>query len=133
MKGCRNMVDTRKLRAAAFILSLLLFVSAIGLFLLDRKRRCLGVEILSDREASWLQEYAYQDYSRYFLYNGQRAAVDSETSTIYIAQNITPETKMEDMLGNLRFSGSRQKIAFAPDEAFENPLVQIHHGMDLYG
>ena len=128
------MVDTRKLRAAAFILSLLLFVSAIGLFLLDRKRRCLGVEILSDREASWLQEYAYQDYSRYFLYNGQRAAVDSETSTIYIPQDITPETKMEDMLGNLRFSGSRQKIAFAPDEAFENlaEAVADNHSFTLY-
>ena len=128
------MLDSRKLRKLAFFLSLLLLVTAMALFMLDKKQRCLEVEILSGQEDAWLQEYVYKDYSNYLLYNGQRAPVDVQTSTIYIAQDIGPDTKAEDLLGSLKISSSRHRLAFAPDEAFRNlaQAVSDNHCFRLY-
>ena len=134
MKGWTKMVDTRKRRMAVFLFFLLLFAAAMVLSMLDKTQRCLEVEILSPQEASQLRDYEYQDYSSCLLYNGQRAPVDVQTSTIYIAQDIGPETRVEDMLGSLQLSSSRYRLAFAPDEAFENLIgaVADNHGFLLY-
>ena len=104
------------------------------LSILDKQRRCLEVEILSEQDPSWLQEYVYRDYSPYILYNGQKAPVDVETSTIYIAQNIGPDTKAEDLLGSLKLSSSRHRIVFARDDAFDNltEAVAQNHRFRLY-
>ncbi|MBR5125275.1 MAG: CotH kinase family protein [Oscillospiraceae bacterium] len=93
------------------------------LSILDKKRCCLEVEILSGQEDAWLQEYEYRDYSNYLYYNGQKVPVDVETSTIYIAQDIGPDAKPEDLPGSLKLDSSRYRLVFAPDEAF-NDLAQ---------
>ena len=129
------MLDSRNLRRFAFFLSLLLLlVTAMILFMMDKKQRCLEVEILSEQEDAWLQEYVYKDYSNYLLYNGQRAPVDVQTSTIYIAQDIGPDTKTEDLLGSLKIVSSRHRLAFAADEAFRNlaGAVAGNHPFRLY-
>lgn len=100
----------------------------------DEQQRCLGVKILSEQETENLREYTYRDYSGGIFYNGQRAAIDLYTSTIYLAQNIQPETKAEDLLGTIKFGGSTHWIGFAPDEAFENLAAAVadNHRFQLY-
>jgi len=128
------MLDKRNLRRFAFFLSLLLLMTIMTLFLLDKKQRCLEVEILSGQEDAWFQEYVYKDYSNYLLYNGQRAPVDVQTSTIYIAQDIEPGTKASDLLGSLKIVSSRHRLIFAPDKAFRNlaEAVTGNHEFRLY-
>lgn len=128
------MFDSRKFRRCAFFLSLLLFALSLILIRLDKKQRCLEVEILSGQEDAWFQEYEYRDYSKYLFYNGQKAPVDVQTSTIYIAQDIGPDTKPEDLLGSLKISSSRHWLHLAPDEAFQNlaEAVADNHCFRLY-
>ena len=97
MKGWGLMIDTRKRRAVVFLMFLLLFAAFVTLTMLDQRQRCLEVEILTQQEPDWLQEYQYRDYSGYLLYNGQKAPIDTETSTIYIAQDIRQGTKPEEL------------------------------------
>ena len=128
------MLDNRKLRRFAFFLSLLLFVMVMTALLLDKKQRCLDVEIFSGQEDAWLGEYEYRDYSGSLFYNGQKVPVDVQTSTIYIAQDIGPDTKAEDLLGSLKISSSRHWLVFAWDEAFDNlsKAVADNHCFRLY-
>ena len=128
------MIDTRKRRAVVFLMFLLLFAAFVTLTMLDQRQRCLEVEILTQQEPDWLQEYQYRDYSSYLLYNGQKAPVDTETSTIYIAQDIGSETKAKDLQGSLRLSSSRHRIVFAQDAAFENlaEAAARNHPFRLY-
>ena len=128
------MLDSRNLRRFVFFLSLVLLVTAMILFRLDKKQRCLEVEILSGQEDAWFQEYVYKDYSNYLLYNGQKAPIDTQTSTIYIAQDIEPGTKASDLLGSLKIVSSRHRLIFAPDKAFRNlaEAVTGNHEFRLY-
>ena len=123
-----SMFDNRKFRRFAFFLCLLLLIAALVLSMRDKKQRCLEVEILSEQTPSWLQKYEYRDYSGYLLYNGQKAPVDAETATIYLALDIGPETGVEDLPGSLKLSSSRHRIVFAPDDAFENLAEAVAQG-----
>lgn len=128
------MVDTRKRRGLIFTVFLLMLILTIALCSVDEKRRCLDVEILSTEEPAPFGEYVYRDFSKYLLYNGQRAAVDAQNATIYISQKILPETTVEDLTGSLKLSSSTYWMAFAPDAAFENlaEAVADNHPFLLY-
>lgn len=122
------MVDTRKRRGAVF----LFFLLVLGAFLLfDRQeagRTCMKVPVLSESEQADLGDYVEQDFSRELLYNGQRAAVDLTSSTVYIAQDIQPGTRMEDLLGNLSTSSPSLRLSFAPDPAFQDLAPAVREG-----
>lgn len=122
------MLDTRKRHLAVF----LFFLMAWGLVLLfclqTEETTCMGVPILSEMEQAELNEYEYQDISRELQYNGQRAAVDISTSTVYIAQNIQPGTRMEDLEGTLRLVSPSLRLSFAPDAAFADLATAVRNG-----
>lgn len=128
MKGWTYMIDTRKRRTAVF----LFFLLALGTALLFSKQTeeitCMGVKMLSEAEQEALGEYTYRDDSWVLQYNGQRAAVDLETSTVYIAQDIQKGTQPEDLLGSLRSASPSLELSFAPDEAFEDLASAVASG-----
>lgn len=128
MKGWTSMMDTRKRRIAVF----LFFLLALGAFLLFSRQTeeaaCMGVRMLSEAEQEAIGAYAYQDLSRELQYNGQRAAVDLETSTIYISQDIREGTKAEDLLGTLGTSSPALQLSFAPDEALNDLAAAVKAG-----
>lgn len=128
------MIDSRKRRIAVFFIFLLLLAGAVALSVQEKERCCLKVEILSGQEEAALREYVYRDYSNYLLYNGQRAPVDVQTSTVYIAQELGPDTKAEDLPGTLSISSSRHCLVFGPDRAFEDlaGAAADNHGFRLY-
>lgn len=125
MKGWRSM---RKRRTAVF----LFFLLALGLTLLfckqTERNACLDVPILSEAEQAQLGRYVEKDLSWELQYNGQRAAVDLPTSTVYIAQNIQPGTKPEELLGSLRTASPSIRLSFGPDEAFEDLAAAVEAG-----
>jgi len=128
MKGWTSMIDTRKRRAAVF----LFFLLALGAFLLFSRQTeeitCMGVKILTQEEQAALGEYAYRDSSWELQYNGQRAAVDLGTSTVYIAQDIREDTKAEDLQGRLGTTSPFLQLSLAPDTAFEDLAAAVASG-----
>lgn len=128
MKGWTSMVDTRKRRMATFLFFLLALGAVLLFCVMTEEETCMGVPVLSEREQAELGEYVYQDLSRELQYNGQRAAVDWSTSTVYIAQDIRKGTSAEDLLGSLRTFSPSLQLSFAPDEAFGNLAEAVKNG-----
>ena len=122
------MINIRKWRGAVF----LFFLLALGLTLLfcrqQERESCMDVPILSEKEQSELGRYAKRDLSWDLRYNGQRAAVDLPSKTIYIAQDIREGTKAEDLLGTLGTVSPSIQLSFAPDEAFADLAAAVRRG-----
>lgn len=128
MKGRTSMVDTRKRRGAVFLFFLLAFGAMLFFSKMTEETTCMGVPFLSEKQQAELGEYVYQDFSRELQYNGQRAAVDLTTSTVYIAQDIQQGTKAEDLLGSLRTFSPSLRLSFAPDEASDDLAAAVESG-----
>ena len=128
MKGWTSMVDARKRRVAVFLFFLLTLGGVLLFCALTEKTACMDVPLLSAAEQADLGECVYQDLSRELLHNGQRAAVALDTSTVYIAQNIQKDTKMEDLLGSLGTRSPSLQLSFAPDEAFSDLAAAVETG-----
>lgn len=122
------MIDTRKRRIAVFLFFLLAFLATLFFSKQDEKQRCMDVRILSEAEQAELGRFVKKDLSWELLYNGQRAAVDVHSSTVYIAQDIRQDTKREDLLGSLQTKSPSLRLSFAPDEAFENLAAAVEDG-----
>ena len=80
---------------------------------------CLGVRMLSEPEMSDIGTYRYRDYSENLKFRNEFAAVDQETSVIYISQKIDENTKASDLTGSLSIDAPGVKLSFAPDENFQ--------------
>lgn len=128
MKGWSNMVDTRKRRMTVFLFFLLVLAAMVLLCKRMETVTCMDVPVLSETEQAELGTYVYQDLSRELQYNGQRAAVDLRTSTVYISQDIQKGMKKEDLLGSLRSLSPSLALSFAPDEAFEDLAAAVANG-----
>lgn len=128
MKGWTNMIDTRKRRIAVFLFFLLALAGVLLFCRLTEERTCMGVPVLSQTEQAELDTYVYQDLSQILQYNGQRAAVDLTTSTVYIPQDIQKGAKLEELRGTLRLTSPSLQLSFAPDEAFEDLAAAVANG-----
>ena len=115
---------------------LLAMILAATVFLCrqDERQRCMGVKMLSEQDMENLHAYVYRDYSSGLFYNGQKAAIDVASSTIYIAQDIQPESTAENLPGTLTYGGSSRWIGFAPDERFSDLAAAVAdgHAFQLY-
>lgn len=128
MRGWTSMVDTRKRRVAVFLFFLLAFGVMLVFFGETGKPSCMAVPVLTEEEQADLGEYVQRDLSRELQYNSQRAAVDCRTSTIYIAQDIRKDTKMEDLTGSLGSFTPSLRLSFAPDPAFHDLAAAVEQG-----
>lgn len=118
----------RKRRTAVFLFFLLALGLALLYFRLTEERTCMDVPILSEKQQAELGRYAQRDFSWDLQYNGQRAAVELHTSTVFISQDIRQGTKPEELLGSLRCSSPSLRLSFAPDAAFENLAEAVESG-----
>ena len=115
----------RKRRSVVFLFFLLTMAAALFLCTQTEKQVCMGVKILTEAQQEKLQEYVYEDLSPLLLYNGQKAAVDLGTSTVYIAQDIQADTGVDDLLGKLQINSHHLSLSFAPDAAFRNLAAAV--------
>lgn len=125
MKGWTSM---RKRRTAIFLFFLLMFGAVLLFFKRTEARTCMDVPILTEKDMAGLGRYVEKNLSWDLQYNGQRAAVDAHSNTVYIAQDIREGTKAEDLLGSLRTVSPSIRLSFAPDEAFEDLAAAVEAG-----
>lgn len=125
------MRNKRKQRRALFGLSLLLILTAVLFFGWKQEDTCMGVPILD--AAPDTARYVYRDYSESLEFFEKRAAVDVETSTIYISQSIDGSTGMEDLKGKLALQNRVNRMYFVRDPMFDHlaEAVAEGHGFDL--
>ena len=81
---------------------------------------CMGVRILSEAEMSRFTEYVPQEISGWILCNGEPAAADAGTFTVYISQNINETTEYNDLTGKLSIGNPAWEMYFAEDEMFSD-------------
>lgn len=93
----------------------------------------LGIPLLSESELAGLGSYQYRDYSENLKFQDEYAAIDQETSVIYIPQNIDDDTEAEALEGLLTIDAPGRKLFFAPDAYWEslNEAVRCGHPFKL--
>ena len=98
--------------------ALLLLIIGIGLW--RGANTCMGIRLLSEKEYANFSCYQYADLSQWLFQNGEPAAIDQESSTIYISQSITKDTAFSELTGSLELRLPEYELFFAPDKAFYN-------------
>ena len=104
------MLNTRRSKITAFILSLLLFLTA-GFFMQminHSMETSTHVEILEKKPI--LSSYQYKDFSDLLLYRGQPLAIDRETSTIYISADFQDEADLRALWSGFRIITGGYKL-----------------------
>jgi len=97
------------------------------------EKTCMGVPVISMKEAQKYNQYVCQDYSNMFFHNGEMAAVDINSYTIYISQNITENTHYNQLVGAFAFAHPDYKLYFKSDEYFDklSDAVKESHPFEL--
>ena len=128
------MLNTRKSKITAFIISLLLFLTAA--FLMQQINRSMEssyhVEIL--REKPVLSSYRYKDYSNLLLYRGQPVALDKGTSTIYVSVDPEDEEEVRTIWADFRFTTGGHKVFTVLNQNFEDfkKSIEENRSFPLY-
>lgn len=90
--------------------------------------QCMGVPFLSHEEALCYRQQEQSADSAVILHNGEPAATDLETGTIYISQPITDSTTAKDLQGVLSVQQANSSLFFVRDSAFENMSEAVRQG-----
>ena len=102
-------------------------------FLKEESKKCLGVEIV---ESQKLREnkYQYHDFRDEIFYYDEKAAIDFETSTIYVPQKIKEGTNKQELEGLIKISNSNYRLFFEEDPYFNNlyQAVKENHTFKLF-
>lgn len=122
----RRSGQTRKI---LFFLATVIQLGAVIAFSYWRDHvTCMGVEILTQTALEKFTEYAYRDVAKDLILNGEPAAVDVESSTIYIPQDLTADSTPQNLPGQLRLDATRYQIYFAPDPQFDDLVTAAETG-----
>lgn len=122
------MIDGRKLRWAAFVVTLVMLGAVILASLHRESITCMGVEILTQRKMEMYEGCESLDLECSILVNEEPAAMDAGTGTIYIAQNIGEDTKVKDLPGKLAVENAKYRLYFAPDSYFDDLDRAVEEG-----
>ena len=88
----------------------------------------MGVRILSQEQRDAYTQYQYEDLSRFLEFNGEPAAIDVASSTIYLSQDIVAGTQITDLPGSLAVTRGDYTLRFAPDERFTDLASAVEDG-----
>ena len=107
-------------------LSALVLLGGVLAFQWTHSDTCLGLtfwENIPDR-----YQYAYRDYSDVLFFYDQKAAVDVESSTIYISQEIDSDTAYGALEGKLALNNLLTPMYFLRDTAFQDLQTAVREG-----
>lgn len=102
--------------------------AAIAYFTWVEDHSTMGVRILSQEQRDSYTRYEYADLSRYLEFNGEPAAVDVETSTIYLSQDIGADTRITELPGSLTVTNGDYSLWFSPDARFSDLAAAVADG-----
>ena len=94
---------------------------------------CMGVPVIQREDVNKHGAYLQQDFSNMFFHNGEMAAVDVNSYTIYISQNITDDTHCNQLVGDFSFANPNYRMYFKADEYFYklSDAVRESHPFEL--
>ncbi|MBQ5782506.1 MAG: hypothetical protein IIV99_03865, partial [Oscillospiraceae bacterium] len=78
----------------------------------------MGVPVVSEAEMSRFTSFVPQEISSLILCDGEIAAVDKSTFTVYISQNIKENTGYKELVGRITTQNPGWELYFAEDEMF---------------
>ena len=107
-------------------LSALVLLGGVLAFQWTHSDTCLGLRFWEDIPDNC--QYVYRDYSDVLWFYDQKAAVDVESSTIYISQDIGPETTYAALEGRLTLNNLLTPMYFLRDEAFQDLEAAVREG-----
>lgn len=118
----------QKIRLATLVGAVVLMWAVAGIFIKYEKSACIGVQVLSwaDYESYFSGDYI--DLDSQITFEGQAAAIDKASSTIYIPQNIADGMMPSSLHGQLEIKDRRYTLKFAPDDCFENLEQAVKDG-----
>lgn len=85
----------------------------------------MGVRVLSQEQRDAYTQYQYEDLSQTLEFNGELAAVDTGSSTVYLSQDIVAGTKITELPGKLTMNHRDYTLYFAPDSRFEDLAAAV--------
>ena len=92
--------EKRKLHSIVFVICAILFAVSLLLSYGIEKNTCMGVQLMESEELSAMTE-AQTPHQTILLYNGNPAAIDRETCTVYISQQHKDAVEYSQLKGNL--------------------------------
>lgn len=122
------MYGNRIFRWVVFSLVLVVFGADSRALLREESTVCMGVRILTEEQAAAYTEYQTKDLSDILLYNGEPAAVDTGTATVYLSQDIRESSRPKDLPGKLILSDKNYTLYFAPDSHFSDLAAAAEEG-----
>jgi len=122
------MYSTKRYRWAILMAALLSFCIAAAYFTWVEAHSTMGVRILSPQQREAYTQYAYKDLSNCLVFNGKPAAVDVDSSTIYLSQDITAGTQITELSGSLAVTQRGYSLLFAPDDRFSDLAGAVQDG-----
>ncbi len=104
----------------------------LSVYMIHKERTtCMGVPILTEKQRSQFTQYEYTDYSFNLFFHGEKAAVDVQSSTIYIPQSLEASTRAWELQGQLRTDRRNRKLYFVESPSFENLNEMMRQGHSL--
>lgn len=86
----------------------------------EEDKLCMGVPVVTEAELSRFVSVQSQDISGALSFEGYNAAVDRETFTVYISQNVDVSTRYDNLEGILAAENPQLKLYFIEDEMFND-------------
>lgn len=102
--------------------------AAVSYFTWVENHSAMGVRILSQEQRAAYTRYQYEDLSRLLEFNGEPAAVDVDSSTIYLSQDITEDTRITQLPGSLSVADPDYVLRFVEEEGFEDLAAAVEAG-----
>ncbi len=98
------------------------------------KNSCMGVCLLTEAEEMRFTENINEELSGWISFNGEAAAVDTESKTIYIPQSLSEDMHASELEGVLTIDNPNYKLAFGYDDGFYNlsESIKNNHRFELY-
>ena len=107
-------------RIMAILLLAVLMTAVTALMLAREDKMCMGVEIVTDTDYLENMQKTDVDIRDYILINGEKAAIDKDSNTIFIPNQIYAETEVRDLKGVLDIALNEYQLKFIYCEQFEN-------------
>ena len=113
------MVNGKIWRRTAFIVASAAFLCLAAFWLSKEKISCLGVPILPESAIADSIICEKKDLQDEILFMNEPAAIDAQTDTIYIAQNLDESTLYTELEGLLTVKDDKYPLYFVKDTAFD--------------
>lgn len=121
------MQNNRILRIAALLVCLAVLAFTGTVYYNREISQCMGLPLLNGEKMQQMQ-FTNQDLSSVILLDGYPAAIDKETNTIYVSQNIDEKTYYTDLKGVFSSADENILLYFAEDANLKNPQQSIKDG-----